>query len=157
MGRWAKLESSHSPLAHLPSTGAGELTLAPQHPDSVQDSLQDGLRTPDPSLRADPRKPLAREKGSHPIWPCPPSPPSATHNDRERAPRSPTVPTARLWVAMATEAGQGGGGAPGTQPAPSQEGCGGCSPFVLCSMLGRGQHGRSGHFHGNMGASQASG
>ena len=33
----------------------------------------------------------------------------------------------------------------------------GCSLFVLCSMLGGGQHGRSGHFHGNMGASQTSG
>lgn len=82
-GTWAggqSQESSHSPLASPPSTGCRELTPAPQHPDSVQDSLQDSLRTPDPASELTPGSPALGEATPDLALPSPHRP-SATHTD----------------------------------------------------------------------------
>ena len=75
---------------------------------SAPDSVQDSLRTPDPPLRADPRKPLACEKRSHRIWPCPPSPPSATHTDRAPEAQRSQLPGSGLpWRLRQAREGEG--------------------------------------------------
>lgn len=76
---------------------------------------------PRPTPLQRPRKPLALEKGSHPLWPCPLSPPSTTHTEREN-PQEANGPNCQALGCHGNRGWPGTGGAPGIQPAPSQQG-----------------------------------
>lgn len=94
--------------------------------------------------RARPKQPLAHEQGSCPLaLPCL----AALTWDLEN-PQEPNGPNCQALGRHGDRGNQGQGGAPQTQPAPPQQG--GCSLFVLCSMLGGGQLRRRGRFHMSM-------
>lgn len=90
---------------------------------------------------------------SGPALPHHPLPPTLTEREPPEAQRSQLPGSGLPWRQRQAREGRG----PRNPACSFPVGVWGCSLFVLCSMLGGGQHGRSGHFHGNMGASQTSG
>lgn len=101
---------------------------------------------PQPRPRARPQPPPAHERGSCPR-PRPASLPSLGEPTGAH-PQEPHGPNCQALGCHGDRGNQGQGRAPQTQPAPPRQG--GCSLFVLCSMLGGGQLRRRGHFHREM-------
>lgn len=116
----------------------GDNWLTPQSPDSVQD--------PRPVPKLTPSSPELMSKAAA-LWPRPASLPSLGEPAGAH-PQEPNGPNCQALGCHGDRGNQGQGGAPQTQPAPPQQG--GCSLFVLCSMLGGGQLRRRGRFHISM-------